>query len=105
MNNNPSNGSGAKHSTPADLALLTPKEAAGFLKLSESFLAKARMRGDGPRYRKLSRSVRYLRADLLLWLKACAKTSTAEQFQDDRRRTAANSEDKNASANRNGQEW
>ena len=104
MNNNPSNGSGAKHSTPADLALLTPKEAAGFLKLSESFLAKARMRGDGPRYRKLSRSVRYLRADLLLWLKACAKTSTAEQFQDDRRRTAANSEDKNASANRNGQE-
>jgi len=105
MNNNPSNGSGAKQSTPADLELLTPKEAAGFLKLSESFLAKARMRGDGPRYRKLSRSVRYLRADLLLWLKACAKTSTAEQFQDDRRHTAADSQDKNASANRNDEEW
>ena len=105
MNNNPSNGSGAKHSTFADLELLTPKEAAGFLKLSESFLAKARMRGDGPRYRKLSRSVRYLRADLLLWLKACAKTSTAEQFQDDRRHTAADSQDKNASANRNDEEW
>ena len=104
MNNNSSNGSGAKHSTPADLELLTPKEAAGFLKLSESFLAKARMRGDGPRYRKLSRSVRYLRADLLLWLKACAKTSTAEQFQDDRRHPAADSQDKNASANRNDEE-
>jgi len=105
MNNSPSNGSGVKYSTPADLELLTPKEAAGFLKLSESFLAKARMRGDGPRYRKLSRSVRYLRADLLLWLKACAKTSTAEQFQDDRRHTAADSQDKNASANRNDEEW
>jgi len=105
MNNNPSNGSGAKQSTPPDLELLTPKEAAGFLRLSESFLAKARMRGDGPRYRKLSRSVRYLRADLLLWLKACAKTSTAEQFQDDRRHTAPNSQDKKSSANRNDQEW
>ena len=72
MNNNPSNGSETKQSTPADLELLTPKEAAGFLRLSGSFLAKARMRGDGPRYRKLGRSVRYLRADLLLWLKAGA---------------------------------
>jgi len=82
MNNIPSNGSAAKQSTPPDLELLTPKEAARFLKLSESFLAKARMRGDGPRYRKLSRSVRYTKPDLLLWLKACAKTSTAEGQQD-----------------------
>ena len=29
-----------------DEILLTPKEAARFLRLSESFLAKARMRGD-----------------------------------------------------------
>src|SRR4030042_2035109 len=83
MKNNSSNGSGAKQSMPPDLELLTPKEAAGFLRLSESFLAKARMRGDGPRYRKLSRSVRYSRADLMLWLKACAKTSTAEWDEDD----------------------
>jgi predicted DNA-binding transcriptional regulator AlpA len=61
-----------------DEGLLTPKEAAKFLRLSESFLAKARMRGDGPRYRKLSRAVRYSMSDLLTWLKACAKTSTAE---------------------------
>ena len=61
-----------------DEVLLTPKEAAKFLRLSESFLAKARMRGDGPRYRKLSRAVRYSMSDLLAWLKACAKTSTAE---------------------------
>ena len=61
-----------------DEVLLTPKEAARFLRLSESFLAKARMRGDGPRYRKLSRAVRYSMSDMLAWLKACAKTSTAE---------------------------
>ena len=83
MTNSSSNGGGAKQSAPPDLELLTPKEAAGFLRLSESFLAKARMRGDGPRYRKLSRSVRYSRADLMLWLKACAKTSTAEWDEDD----------------------
>jgi predicted DNA-binding transcriptional regulator AlpA len=102
MKKNSSNGSGVTPSMPAaDLELLTPKETAGFLRLSESFLAKARMRGDGPRYRKLSRSVRYLRADLLLWLKACAKTSTAEWFPDDRGDPEAN---KNASTKRNDEE-
>ncbi len=30
--------------------LLTPQDAATFLRLSESWLAKARMRGDGPPY-------------------------------------------------------
>jgi hypothetical protein len=37
------------------------------------------MRGDGPRYRKLSRAVRYSMSDLSAWLKVCAKTSTAEK--------------------------
>jgi hypothetical protein len=64
-----------------EVELLTSREAAAFLKMSESFLAKARMRGDGPRYRKLSRSVRYDRADLVFWVKASAKTSTAETDQ------------------------
>jgi predicted DNA-binding transcriptional regulator AlpA len=64
--------------TSSHSELLTPKEAAQFLRLSVSFLAKARMRGDGPRYRKLSRAVRYLKSDLSDWLKACAKTSTSE---------------------------
>jgi predicted DNA-binding transcriptional regulator AlpA len=90
-----SNADGAKQIAGSDSELLTPKEAAGFLRLSESFLAKARMRGDGPRYRKLSRSVRYLKADLLLWLKACAKTSTAEQHHDDRLRRVADLKDQN----------
>jgi predicted DNA-binding transcriptional regulator AlpA len=66
----------------SDSELLTPKEAARFLRMSGSFLAKGRMRGDGPRYRKLSRAVRYSKSDLLDWLKACAKTSTAEGHLD-----------------------
>ena len=103
MKNDPDNGSGWKPIARVDLELLTPKEAAVFLRVSASFLAKARMRGDGPRYRKLSRSVRYSKADLLLWLKACAKTSTAEG-QDDRRHQGA-SKEQNASINRNEEEW
>jgi hypothetical protein len=86
----------SKGANPAttEIELLTPKEAAVLLRLSESFLAKARMRGDGPRYRKLSRAVRYSRADLVLWLKASAKTSTAEWDGGNRRdQIAASDED------------
>ena len=36
--------------------LLTPTEAANFLRLSLSWLAKARMRGDGPPFIKLRRA-------------------------------------------------
>ena len=78
MKRNYTNGNGAAQTAYADSELLTAQEAAGFLRLSVSFLAKARMRGDGPRYRKLSRAVRYLKSDLSDWLKACAKTSTSE---------------------------
>ena len=63
---------------PFDSELLTPKQAARFINMSESFLAKARMNGDGPRYLKLGRAVRYRKSDLVAWLKMSAKTSTAE---------------------------
>ena len=36
--------------------LLTTRDAAAFLRLSQSWLAKARMRGDGPPYVKIGRS-------------------------------------------------
>jgi hypothetical protein len=38
-----------------DVALLTPAEAAKFLRISESWLAKARMRGDGPPFIRIGR--------------------------------------------------
>lgn len=61
------------------LALLTPNETAERLKVSLSWLAKARMRGDGPAYIKVGRAVRYTQAALLQWLKSRQHLSTSEQ--------------------------
>ena len=58
--------------------LRTPKEAAEFLRVSTSFLAKARMRGDGPPYIKIGRSIRYSEIALIQWMKSCQKLSTSE---------------------------
>ena len=59
--------------------LLTPKDAANLLRLSESWLAKARMRGDGPPYVKLGRAIRYREGALLQWLRSRQRLSTSEQ--------------------------
>jgi helix-turn-helix protein len=56
--------------TTADFELLTSKEAAAFLRVSESWLAKARMRADGPPFSRIGRSIRYGKAALLRWLKS-----------------------------------
>ena len=39
--------------------MLTPKELAKFAKVSISWLAKARLRGDGPPFKRFGRSIRY----------------------------------------------
>jgi hypothetical protein len=52
------------------LVLLTPKKAAKLLKVSLSWLAKARMRGDGPPYIGVGRQIRYSEAALLQWMKS-----------------------------------
>ena len=59
--------------------LRTPKEAAAFFGCSISFLAKARMRGDGPPYIKIGRNIRYSEAARLRWMKAHQHLSTSEQ--------------------------
>jgi hypothetical protein len=53
--------------------------AAKRLGVSESFLAKARMRGSGPRYSKFGRAVRYTPANLDRYQLERSRTSTAEQ--------------------------
>ena len=45
------------------------KEAAVRLKVSLSWLAKARMRGDGPPFIRVGRSIRYAEAALIQWMK------------------------------------
>ena len=52
--------------------LLTPRDAAEFLRVSESWLAKSRMRGDGPLFLKVGRSIRYSRGVLVEWTKLSA---------------------------------
>ena len=59
--------------------LLTAKDASNLLRLSESWLAKARMRGDGPPYVKLGRAIRYREGALLQWLRSRQRLSTSEQ--------------------------
>jgi hypothetical protein len=57
--------------------LLTPRDAASFLRLSSSWLAKARMRGDGPPYVKLGRTIRYVEGALVQWTKGHQRQSTS----------------------------
>jgi predicted DNA-binding transcriptional regulator AlpA len=59
--------------------LLTASDAANVLRLSHSWLAKARMRGDGPPYVKLGRSIRYGEVALVQWMKSRVRLSTSER--------------------------
>jgi predicted DNA-binding transcriptional regulator AlpA len=60
--------------------LLTAKEAGVRLKVSLSWLAKARMRGDGPPYICVGRSIRYDESALIQWMKSRRRLSTSEQY-------------------------
>jgi hypothetical protein len=59
--------------------MLTPKEAANFLRVSGSWLAKARMRGDGPHYAKFGRAIRYSENGLIGYTKSRLRLSTSER--------------------------
>jgi hypothetical protein len=59
--------------------LLTPKEAAHFLHVSGSWLAKARMRGDGPPYAQFGRSIHYQESDLIAYVRSRRRLSTSER--------------------------
>jgi excisionase family DNA binding protein len=58
--------------------LLKTNEAAVYLGLGESTLAKLRLSGGGPVYRKFGRSVRYASEDLQRWADDRIQRSTAE---------------------------
>ena len=74
----PTGAAAPKPTTPI-IVLLSAKEASKLLKLSVSWLAKARMRGDGPPYMQLGRAVRYSEGALLQWMKSRTRMSTSEQ--------------------------
>ena len=58
--------------------LLTTAEVAERLRVSISFLAKARVTGVGPRFIKVGRSCRYRVSDLESYERSRARTSTSE---------------------------
>ncbi len=58
--------------------LLTTEEAAAWLGLSPRTLERYRVTGEGPKFRKIGRWVRYTVADLNAWLEGCTRTSTSD---------------------------
>jgi predicted DNA-binding transcriptional regulator AlpA len=58
--------------------LLSPPEAAVVLAVSLSWLAKARLRGDGPNFVKVGRAVKYQRSSLLEYVRHRTRTSTSQ---------------------------
>lgn len=70
---------------------LPPREFARLIGISESSLAKARMRGDGPAFVKIGRSVRYSREAGLAWMATHTRHSTSEvQLNEKRSRNKRN---------------
>jgi hypothetical protein len=57
---------------------LTPQETAAALRVSLSWLAKSRVRGDGPPYVKVGRMIRYRPSRVASWLKTRQRSSTSE---------------------------
>ena len=67
----------AREELPEPVALDTP-QAAVYVGLTRKQLEHLRVRGGGPRYIKLGRHVRYLRADLDSWLQSHRVANTSE---------------------------
>jgi hypothetical protein len=63
---------------PAFEKVFTPKETAVRLKVSESFLAKKRVTGGGPKFVKVGRVVRYPESAIVEYLAAQLRTSTSD---------------------------
>jgi predicted DNA-binding transcriptional regulator AlpA len=50
--------------------LMTRKQAAAWLEMTEAALSQMAVRGEGPKYVRAGRSVRYRAADLAEWLES-----------------------------------
>ena len=64
--------------TGTPVKLMTPRELAEFLQVDPERLYEWRRKGDGPRFVKLGRDVRYRRADVHAWLEANLRSTTKD---------------------------
>ena len=69
----------AKEQNPNQL--MTEKEAAELICYTRRALQNWRLRGGGPPYIKISRSVRYQRRDVLNWIEERKLLHTSQQLQ------------------------
>jgi excisionase family DNA binding protein len=67
-----------KFSIPPFENVYTTKETAVRLKVSESFLAKKRVSGGGPKFTKIGRTVRYPEVAINEYLAAQLRSSTSD---------------------------
>jgi excisionase family DNA binding protein len=76
---NSNNGDGAPCPKLPDLDLLTPPEAATYLRVSKSYLDKLRVYGGGPKFlRPGKRKILYRKSELDVWAADRTFTSTSE---------------------------
>lgn len=68
----------SENCVPASEGYMTPKQAAGFLNVSERSLEAMRRRGDVPTYHKVGRLVRYAPSDLREWMQNHRVSSTSQ---------------------------
>lgn len=61
-----------------NISLLTNSETAQLLGIKSNTLEIWRLKGAGPVFRKIGRSVRYLESDVLAWLDGQARVSTSQ---------------------------
>jgi predicted DNA-binding transcriptional regulator AlpA len=57
---------------------MKPPEAARYIKSSTSTLAKRRLNGDGPKFTRIGRAIRYRKIDLDAWMASRLAASTSE---------------------------
>jgi len=57
--------------------LMNQRDLAAYLGKSTAWCERARWAGEGPRFVKLGRHVRYRADDVLAWIEANARTSTS----------------------------
>jgi predicted DNA-binding transcriptional regulator AlpA len=60
---------------------MRPRDAAEYLRTSTSTLAKRRLSGEGPRFSRIGKAIRYLKSDLDEWMATHRVSSTCEEHE------------------------
>ncbi len=70
------------NNTPPEDRLITEKEVQSLLRLGESTVQQWRLKGRGPRFVKLGRTVRYRLSDVQEYVRTLGTTNRTSQIRD-----------------------